>query len=187
MSDASASLLAREIGAQPEVLERFRVREGERVMQLGAELGRLGPAGVLIAARGSSDHAAVYAKYLLGLRLGLPVALAAPSFATLYDRPLALEGWVALGISQSGVSPDVVSVVAAARAQGCRTLAITDDEESVYRGEMGERYLNARNRGRHYWMWRTNQVSDHFPKWVELRLQKPASDAAPWLARTSAV
>ena len=125
-----ASLLEREMGAQPEVLARFLEREGARVQALGAALGCAAPCGVLIAARGSSDHAAVYAKYLLGLRLGVPVALAAPSFATVYGRPLVLDGWVVLGISQSGVSPDVVSVVARARAQGCPTLAITEDPAS---------------------------------------------------------
>ncbi len=138
---APASLLEREIGAQPEVLARFLEREGARVQALGAELGRAAPSGVLIAARGSSDHAAVYAKYLLGLRLGVPVALAAPSFATVYGRPLVLDGWVVLGISQSGVSPDVVSVLALARDQGCPTLAITDDPASPLARAAGERVL----------------------------------------------
>ncbi len=125
------SELAREIFAQPQVLERFRASEGDRVRALGAQLALRRPVGVMIAARGSSDHAAVYAKYLLGARAGVPVALAAPSLATLYDRAPRLAGWVVLGISQSGASPDVVQVIQAARAQGCPTLAFTDRADSA--------------------------------------------------------
>jgi glucosamine--fructose-6-phosphate aminotransferase (isomerizing) len=84
----------------------------------------------LIAARGSSDHAAVYAKYLFGAKLGVPVALAAPSLVTLYGRAPELAGWAALAISQSGVSPDVVAVIEAAGRQGCPTLAVTDRSDS---------------------------------------------------------
>lgn len=125
-----SSLLAREIHDQPLVLARFRRREARRALQIGAEIGRTEPVGVLIAARGSSDHAAIYAKYALGQRLGVPVALAAPSLFTSYKARLRLEGWLVLAISQSGASPDVVSVVAAAREQGSRTLAITNSEDS---------------------------------------------------------
>ena len=116
--------------AQPESLARFRAREGARTVDLGAQLGARRPAGVWIAARGSSDHAAVYAKYLFGARLGVPVALAAPSLITLYERAPRLDRWVAIGISQSGASPDVVRVIEEARAQGNVTLAITDRIES---------------------------------------------------------
>ena len=125
-----ASLLAREIHDQPRVLARFGRREGKRVRALGAKLGRASPVGVLVAARGSSDHAAIYAKYLFGQRLGVPVALAAPSLITAYEGGLRLEGWLTLAISQSGASPDVVSVVDSARRQGGQTLVITDRQDS---------------------------------------------------------
>lgn len=124
------SELAREMLAQPELLAKFREREGERVLDLGAQLGARRPAGLMIAARGSSDHAAVYAKYLFGARLGVPVALAAPSLITLYEHAPRLDRWVTVGISQSGASPDVVRVIEEARAQGCVTLAVTDRLES---------------------------------------------------------
>ena len=130
MTGPEDSLLAREIFAQPELLAQFCAQQGERTIELGAQLGARRPAGVLIAARGSSDHAAVFAKYLFGARLGVPVALAAPSLITLYERELRLDRWIAIGISQSGASPDVVRVIADARAQGCVTLAITDRLES---------------------------------------------------------
>ncbi len=126
----SESELAREIFAQPDVLERFRAQEGARVRELGASLAALRPTGVMIAARGSSDHAAVYAKYLLGARAGVPVALAAPSLFTLYPRAPRLAGWVVLAISQSGASPDVVRVIEAARQQGATTVAFTDRRDS---------------------------------------------------------
>lgn len=84
----------------------------------------------MIAARGSSDHAAVYAQYLFGMRARLPVALAAPSLFTVYDAAPRLEGWVVLAISQSGASPDVVRVVDEARRQGVPSLALTDDAGS---------------------------------------------------------
>ena len=127
----SESELAREIFAQPEALERFRAQEGAHTRELGARLAARRPAGVMIAARGSSDHAAVYAKYLLGARAAMPVALAAPSLFTIYERAPRLASWVVLAISQSGASPDVVRVVASAREQGAATVAFTDRLDSA--------------------------------------------------------
>jgi glucosamine--fructose-6-phosphate aminotransferase (isomerizing) len=82
---------------------------------------------VVIAARGTSDHAAVYAQYLFGARLRLPVALATPSLTSLYGVELRLDRALVIGISQSGRSPDIVGAVAAARRQGAPTIAITND------------------------------------------------------------
>ena len=84
----------------------------------------------MIAARGTSDHAAIYAQYLFGAFHRLPVALAAPALVSVYGRPPRLDGWLTIGISQSGKSPDVVGVIAAAREQGGRTVAITNDPGS---------------------------------------------------------
>jgi glutamine---fructose-6-phosphate transaminase (isomerizing) len=84
----------------------------------------------VIAARGSSDNAARYAQHVLGRLCGLPVALAAPSLHTVYDAPMRYTDGVAIGISQSGASPDVVAVLAAAREQGCPAVAITNDAGS---------------------------------------------------------
>lgn len=84
----------------------------------------------LVAARGSSDHAATYARYVWGALAGLPVAPAAPSLHTLYKTPPRMTGALVVGISQSGQSPDVVSVVAEGRAQGRPTVAFTNDETS---------------------------------------------------------
>ncbi len=85
---------------------------------------------VVIAARGTSDHAALYAKYVLGARNGLNVALAAPSLVTLYHAAPRVAGGVVLGISQSGQSPDVVAVLREGREQGALTVALTNDPAS---------------------------------------------------------
>ncbi len=84
----------------------------------------------VIAARGTSDHAATYAQYVLGARNGLTVALAAPSLVSLYDRAPDVARALVVGISQAGRSPDVVGVVADARRQGALTVAITNDAGS---------------------------------------------------------
>ena len=84
----------------------------------------------VIAARGTSDHAATYAQYVLGARNGLTVALAAPSLVSLYDRAPDVARALVVGISQAGRSPDVVGVVEDARRQGALTVAITNDPRS---------------------------------------------------------
>ena len=88
----SRSVLRAEIGEQPDVLTRLLVREGPNVRRIARALARHDLRFVLIAARGTSDNAARYAQYALGLTCRLPVALAGPSLVTLYDSPLAAEG-----------------------------------------------------------------------------------------------
>ncbi len=85
---------------------------------------------VFLAARGTSDNAGRYANYLLGARNSLPLALATPSLFTYYKQPPKLKGALVIGISQSGQSPDIVSVLAEARRQGCPTLTITNEVSS---------------------------------------------------------
>jgi glucosamine--fructose-6-phosphate aminotransferase (isomerizing) len=86
--------------------------------------------GFVIAARGSSDHAADYARYLFGRRHRALVSLAAPSLFTAYASPPRLEGQCVIGISQSGASPDVTAVVAEGARQGALTVAITNHPDS---------------------------------------------------------
>ena len=83
-----------------------------------------------MAARGSSDYAGLYAKYLWGAVNRLPMALAAPSLFGVYHRPPEIGDALVVGISQSGQSPDVVSVLDEGRRQGALTLAITNDPSS---------------------------------------------------------
>jgi glucosamine--fructose-6-phosphate aminotransferase (isomerizing) len=88
------------------------------------------PAGIVVVARGSSDYAAVFGRYLLEAATGLPVALAAPSLHTLYGVEPRVDGWLALGISQSGRTPEIATVLDRYRRAGARTLAVTNDPES---------------------------------------------------------
>lgn len=115
-----------EIEEQPEVAARLLAHGADAASAIGERIGEAAPHGYVIAARGSSDHAALYAKYLFGVRNQALVALAAPSLFTHYARPPRLEGQCVIGISQSGQSPDVVAVVEEARRQGALTVAITN-------------------------------------------------------------
>jgi len=120
----------REIREQPTVLEGL-LRDGRQAAEAAARaIRRFGPEWVLIAGRGSSDNAARYAQYLFGAHNGLGVGLAVPSLFTLYDAPPRLARALTIGISQSGQSPDIVSVLREARAQGGLTLALSNELES---------------------------------------------------------
>jgi glucosamine--fructose-6-phosphate aminotransferase (isomerizing) len=120
-----------EIHEQPAVLTRL-LREGE------AEVARLCAAArereigmLLVAARGTSDHAGIYARYLLEIEAGLPVSLAAPSVFTLYDAAVRWERTLALGISQSGEAADAIEVLRRARTAGQLTACIVNNPESA--------------------------------------------------------
>lgn len=122
--------LLAEIREQPDVAARLLVAGPPVLDAVAAEVRRRGIGLVVIAARGTSDHAAVYAQYVLGARNGLTVALAAPSLVTLYGASPRYGNALVIGLSQSGRSPDVVGVLSAARAQGALTLAITNEPAS---------------------------------------------------------
>lgn len=119
------SLLEEEIRSQPDVIARLLDRELDAIQRIAATLPPFHH--ILIAARGSSDHAALYAKYAWGALAGYPVALAAPSLYTLYDAHPRLTDTLVVGISQSGQSPDILAVLEDAAQQGCPTLAICND------------------------------------------------------------
>lgn len=88
------------------------------------------PRWISLVARGTSDHAATYGRYLLEAYLGLPVALAAPSLTTVYRASVGWREGMVIAVSQSGRSPDVLAVVEAARAGGALTVAITNEPDS---------------------------------------------------------
>ena len=85
---------------------------------------------VFLAARGTSDHAGIYLNYLWGAHNHLATALAAPSLFSIYRQPPSLKDALVLGISQSGQSPDIVSVLQEGRKQGSLTLSLTNDVDS---------------------------------------------------------
>jgi len=116
-----------EMAEQPGVLAALLEQRGEIASSVRA-LGE--PAGVVLVARGSSDNAAIYGRYLLEPAVGRPVSLAAPSLFTLYDARVDYSGWLAIALSQSGATPEIVDVLARMRAAGARGVAITNDESS---------------------------------------------------------
>lgn len=128
--DLTTSHLYREIHEQPSVLRAVLAQEWATVTEIAEAIRGRSIEYVLIAARGTSDNAGRYANYLFGALNGLPVALAVPSLYTIYRQPPRLANALVIGISQSGKSPDIVSVLADAKAQGALTLAITNFTDS---------------------------------------------------------
>jgi glutamine---fructose-6-phosphate transaminase (isomerizing) len=117
--------MAAEMAEQPAVLERL-VQRREAIT---ASISTLLPehmCGTVLLARGSSDTAALYGRYLFEMASGRPVALASPSLHTLYRSPADHRGYLAVGISQSGRTPEVVSVLERMRATGAHTVAIVN-------------------------------------------------------------
>jgi glutamine---fructose-6-phosphate transaminase (isomerizing) len=123
-------LLKREILEQPEVLGRLLESERPNVERIAAAIRQRAPHFIELVARGSSDNAARYSQYLFGATNGLSVALAAPSLMSLYGKPPRLEGAVVIAVSQSGQSPDIVSVVQEGQRQNALTVTVTNDPNS---------------------------------------------------------
>lgn len=120
-----------EIAEQPAVVARGLLENQKAASSIAKHVRSRGIKFVLIAARGTSDHAAIYAKYLWETELGIPVALAAPSVWTLYDAKLDLREGLVIGLSQSGMGPDIVEVVEHAKKQGALTMGVTNDPASL--------------------------------------------------------
>jgi glucosamine--fructose-6-phosphate aminotransferase (isomerizing) len=119
-----------EIAEEPQVAARLIDSGWRAVRDVAAQVSVRPIRQVVIAARGTSDHAAIYAQYVLGARNRLAVTLAAPSLISMYGVAPRFEGALVVGISQSGESPDVVGVIEAGRQQGCPTIAITNAPDS---------------------------------------------------------
>ncbi len=100
------------------------------IAAIGAQLRRLAPRAVITCARGSSDHAATYAKYLIETRAGVLTASAAPSVSSVYGVSQDLRGCLFIALSQSGRSPDLLAAVAAAKAAGATILALCNSPEA---------------------------------------------------------
>lgn len=122
--------LKSEIFEQPAVLSSLLENEQVNISAIAQEITARQVQYIFLTARGSSDHAGLYAKYLWGSSNGLPVALAAPSLFSIYGRPPRLDSSLVVAISQSGQSPDILSVVREGKRQGVPTLAITNDPGS---------------------------------------------------------
>ena len=119
-----------EILEQPKVIRSLLADHRGSVERIASQLRGRGIDYVFLAARGTSDNAGRYANYLLGAHNRLALALATPSLFSCYRRPPNLKHALLIGVSQSGQSPDIVSVLQEGRRQGCPTVAITNEPES---------------------------------------------------------
>ena len=119
-----------EIFEQPERLASLLAKQKQTVLEIAKAIQSHNIQYAFLAARGTSDNAGRYANYLWGAHNGLPLALATPSLFTYYQAPPRLKGALVIGVSQSGQSPDIVSVLEEGRKQGCLTLAITNEPDS---------------------------------------------------------
>ena len=119
-----------EILEQPAAAARLLAAAPQTFAPVRELIARRRPRFAVIAARGSSDNAALYAQYLFGIRNRLAVALATPSAITLYDAHPDYSDALVIAISQSGRSPDIVAVVDEARRQGAPTIVLTNDTDS---------------------------------------------------------
>ena len=124
------SLMLAEIRQQPAVLERTIRREGRRIARFADSLKRRRTRLIVLVARGSSDNAALFGRYLLEISTGIPVSLAAPAVHTLYRARLDLADALVIGISQSGEGTDINMVLENSRRGGAATLAITNEADS---------------------------------------------------------
>lgn len=118
-----------EIAEQPQVFDRLLAGRSE-IAGVAASIAERTPRFALLAARGSSDHAALYAKYLIEVLLELPVGLVSPSTTTLYGAQPDLTDVLLLSVSQSGGSPDLLEVTESGRRRGATTVAITNTTDS---------------------------------------------------------
>ncbi|HKJ37881.1 MAG TPA: SIS domain-containing protein [Anaerolineales bacterium] len=119
-----------EIFEQPERLAAMLANQKETVLEIAKAIRSQSIQYVFLAARGTSDNAGRYANYLWGAHNQLPLALATPSLFTYYQSPPRLHNALVVGVSQSGQSPDIVSVLEEGRKQNCLTLAITNIPDS---------------------------------------------------------
>ena len=127
-SEEPAAFMDREIAEQPQVWRRLLA--SDQFDAAAEQVRRRRPRFVLLAARGTSDHAALYAKYLVEVSHQLPAGLVSPSTMTAYGAKPDLRDVLMFGISQSGGSPDLIKSLEVARAQGALTVGVTNDAES---------------------------------------------------------
>ncbi|MER6999596.1 SIS domain-containing protein [Streptomyces sp. NPDC000410] len=129
-SEQPGRIMSGEMAEQPDVLRRILDRGAPRIREVAAAIAGRGPRFVLLTARGTSDNAALYAKYLLEIELGLPCGLTSMSTITAYGAKPDLTDVLAVTVSQSGGSPDLVASTQAARDAGAITLAVTNNPDS---------------------------------------------------------
>lgn len=123
--------MAADIGEQPEIYAHLADTQAGAIAQVAAAVAKRRPRFALFVARGTSDHAALYAAYLTEIRLGIPAGLASPSAITLFGARPDLSESLVIGVSQSGGSPDLAEVLRVAGESGAQTLAVTNNPNSA--------------------------------------------------------
>ena len=126
----ASTLMFKEAGESAAVVDTQLRANAEAVARIAARLRQNPPRAVVTCGRGSSDHAATYAKYMIESRVGVLTSSASPSISSVYAMPQALSGALYLAISQSGKSPDLLASVEAAKAAGAFTIALVNDASS---------------------------------------------------------
>ena len=121
--------MAAEMAEQPQALRHLLARRDPLIAAVRSVVPD-DVRGIVLLARGSSDHAAVYGRYVLEIASGRPVALAAPSLHTLYHAEVDYRGYLAVAVSQSGRTPEIATVLAAAQTAGATGIAITNAHDS---------------------------------------------------------
>jgi glucosamine--fructose-6-phosphate aminotransferase (isomerizing) len=134
MSGPLPTVMAREAAEAPAAVHRLIAANEAACRDLGARLRKTPPHFVVTCARGSSDAAATYVKYLIEIQLGSIVASVGPSVSSIYGGKPRMREALFLAISQSGRSPDLLTLAEAARAQGALTVALVNDTKSPLAG-----------------------------------------------------
>lgn len=129
-ADQTDTLMRKEAREAPEAVRRMLDANGNAIRSLCQRLRASPPARIVTCARGSSDHAATYGKYLIETLIGTPVASAAPSVASVFQAQVTAGDALCIAISQSGRSPDLLATVEAQKAAGAHVVALVNDEGS---------------------------------------------------------
>jgi glutamine---fructose-6-phosphate transaminase (isomerizing) len=135
------SLMLEEIGQQPEALARTLREETPRILKFGKFLSSKELYLIVLVARGSSDNAALFGRYLLEISCGIPVSLSAPSVHTLYRTRLRMNHTLVVGVSQSGEGSDINLVLEDSKKGGAHTLGITNEPRSTMSRLVDEVFL----------------------------------------------
>ena len=127
---SNETLMKREILEIPDAVERLLTNRSQDILSAANALRETDPQFFVSVARGSSDHAAMYLKYVSELLLGITTSSIGPSIASVYKRSVNVKSSACLSVSQSGQSPDIVEMTRASRDQGALSIALTNDPSS---------------------------------------------------------
>lgn len=131
----NGTMMQQEICQSAAGLRAAKKKNAETIKNIVKAVKKKKVAGVVIAARGTSNHAGIFAKYLIETHCGVPVSIAAPSVYTVYSGNLCLKNFLVIGLSQSGQAADAIEVIKHAKACGAVTVAVTNDPASPMAAE----------------------------------------------------